>query len=73
MDTLSFVVEAVTVGALGTRYRLKMDVPELGRFESANTKAAPSDWNATKRDLRSRWRSAAGFDLTKTPNGWRRA
>jgi hypothetical protein len=71
MDTLSFAIEAVTVGTLGTRYRLTMTVPAIGRFESTNTKTTPAAWDAIKRDLRARWRSAAGFDLTKTPNVWR--
>lgn len=54
----------------GKYYKFSMAVPGQGKFEAKGQKTEAKMWFSRAADLFKKWNSAAGFDLSKTPEKW---
>lgn len=56
----------------GMYYKLQILLPDGSMFITHGQKDSPEQWFVRAADLFKRWGSAAGFDLSKTPERWSR-
>jgi hypothetical protein len=58
--------------SFGNYYKLQILLPDGSMFKTYGQKETKEDWFLRAADLYKRWNSAAGFDLSKTPEKWNR-